>query len=216
MTEGCIWWNFSFFLFLTCLLSASTIFSYYFIAPTLTCLHSLFLHISFLSVVAPFISIFGAYFLVPFYMAVNSKLSQVVTLAIQRCCILLFSSLAWWMFCKCQTMFSFFCQKLSTALSLPSIYHLYVSWALKKKKATHSTIWIPFFFLFCLPQSPFTLIINIVSNYLSWWQALRYSSMVKNQRKKYSFFYTHQLSLFIQIPQILSSEQASSFIICQP
>lgn len=55
--------------------------------------------------------------------------------------------------------------------------------ALKKKKATHSTVWISFFFLFCLPQPPFTLIINIVSSYLSRWQALRNSCMVKNTGK---------------------------------
>lgn len=61
--------------------------------------------------------------------------------------------------------------------------------ALEKKKATHSTVWIPFFFLFCLPQSPFTLIINTVSSYLSWWQALRCSSMVKSQRKTLLLLY---------------------------
>lgn len=84
-------------------------------------------------------------------------------------------------FCKHQSMFSSFCQHLWTALSLPCIYHLYTFWSSQKEtKATHTTVWIPFFFLFCFPQSPFTFIINIVSNYLSWWHTLRYSSREKN------------------------------------
>lgn len=98
-----------------------------------------------------------------------------------------------------------------SALYLSPLFHK----ALKEKN-THSTVRISFFFLFCLPQPPLTLIINIVSDYLSWWQALRNSCTVKKTQKKYSCFYKYLLSLFIDILQILSSKQASSFIICQP
>lgn len=42
------------------------------------------------------------------------------------------------------------------------------------------------------------------------------NSQKKKNTEKYSCFYKYLLSLFIHILQILSSKQASSFIICQP